>query len=39
VLKYAEGVDSKTVAARLGCAEATVGKWRGFKGWDALDHG
>jgi len=29
VLVCADGVDNKTVAARLGCAEATVGKWRG----------
>ncbi|MGH2881562.1 MAG: helix-turn-helix domain-containing protein, partial [Solirubrobacteraceae bacterium] len=29
VLACAEGVDNKTVAARLGCAAATVGKWRG----------
>ncbi len=28
VLVCADGVDNKTVAARLGCAEATVGKWR-----------
>jgi len=29
VLACADGVDSKTVAERLGCAPATVGKWRG----------
>jgi hypothetical protein len=29
VLACADGVDNKTVAARLGCAAATVGKWRG----------
>ncbi|MGH3923738.1 MAG: IS630 family transposase, partial [Pseudonocardiaceae bacterium] len=28
VLSCAEGWDNKSVAARLGCAEATVGKWR-----------
>ncbi|MFH5823114.1 IS630 family transposase [Georgenia sp. AZ-5] len=28
VLACAEGLDNKTVAARLGCAAATVGKWR-----------
>ena len=28
VLACAEGADNKTVAARLGCAPATVGKWR-----------
>ena len=28
VLACAEGLDNKTVAARLGCAQATVGKWR-----------
>jgi transposase len=28
VLACAEGVDNKTVAGRLGCAPATVGKWR-----------
>src|SRR5665648_1013861 len=28
VLACAGGVDNKTVAARLGCAAATVGKWR-----------
>jgi len=28
VLAAAEGVDNKTVALRLGCAAATVGKWR-----------
>jgi hypothetical protein len=29
VLACADGVDNKTVAAGLGCAAATVGKWRG----------
>jgi transposase len=29
VLACAKGEDNKTVAARLGCAAATVGKWRG----------
>ena len=29
VLKCAEGADNKTVAAQLGCAAVTVGKWRG----------
>src|SRR5215207_5965717 len=28
VLGCADGLDNKTVAARLGCAAATVGKWR-----------
>ena len=28
VLACADGIDNKTVAARLGCAAATVGKWR-----------
>jgi transposase len=28
VLACGEGLDNKTVAARLGCAGATVGKWR-----------
>ena len=28
VLACADGADNKTVAARLGCAQATVGKWR-----------
>jgi transposase len=28
VLSSAEGLDHKSVAAKLGCAEATVGKWR-----------
>ena len=28
VLACADGVDNKSVAARLNCAEATVGKWR-----------
>jgi transposase len=29
VLACADGVDNKSVAVRLGCAAATVGKWRG----------
>ncbi len=29
VLACADGVDNKAVAAQLGCAAATVGKWRG----------
>ena len=29
VLACADGLDSKTVAGRVGCAAATVGKWRG----------
>ena len=28
VLGCADGLDNKAVAARLGCAQATVGKWR-----------
>ena len=28
ILGCAEGLDNKAVAARLGCAQATVGKWR-----------
>jgi len=28
VLGYADGADNKTVAARVGCAAVTVGKWR-----------
>ena len=28
VLACADGADNKSVASRLGCAEATVGKWR-----------
>lgn len=28
VLACADGVDNKSVAAQLGCAQATVGKWR-----------
>jgi uncharacterized protein YerC len=28
VLACSEGHDNKTVAARLGCASATVGRWR-----------
>lgn len=37
VLACAEGVDNKTAAARLGCAEATVGKWRRRFVADRLD--
>src|SRR4051794_34375634 len=29
VLACAEGADNKAVAAQLGCAAGTVGKWRG----------
>ena len=29
VLAAAEGEPSKAIAARLGCNESTVGKWRG----------
>ena len=28
VLACADGVDNKTVAARVGCAAGTAGKWR-----------
>jgi transposase len=28
ILTCADGLDNKTIAARLGCAQATVGKWR-----------
>ncbi|MGL5248574.1 MAG: IS630 family transposase [Brooklawnia sp.] len=37
VLACAEGTDNKTVAARLGCAPATVGKWRARFVADRLD--
>ncbi len=37
VLACAEGVDNKTVAARLGCSAATVGKWRARFVADRLD--
>ena len=37
VLACAEGTDNKTVAARLGCAPATVGKWRARFVDDRLD--
>ncbi|MEN3266445.1 IS630 family transposase [Pseudonocardia sp.] len=37
VLACAEGADNKTVAARLGCAAATVGKWRSRFVADRLD--
>lgn len=37
VLACAEGVDNKTVAAQLGCAAATVGKWRSRFVEDRLD--
>src|SRR4051795_1669927 len=37
VLACAEGADNKTAAARLGCAEATVGKWRRRFVADRLD--
>lgn len=37
VLACAEGADNKTVAALLGCAAATVGKWRGRFLVDRLD--
>jgi transposase len=29
ILGCADGLDNKTVAVRLGCSQATVGKWRG----------
>jgi transposase len=29
ILGCADGLDNKTLAARLGCSQATVGKWRG----------
>jgi len=37
VLACAGGVDNKTVAARLGCAAVTVGKWRARFVEDRLD--
>ncbi len=37
VLACAEGADNKTVAGRLGCAPATVGKWRARFVVDRLD--
>ncbi len=37
VLRCAEGLDNKSVAAGLGCAEATVGKWRRRFVADRLD--
>src|SRR3954466_3491283 len=37
VLACAESADNKTAAARLGCAEATVGKWRRRFVADRLD--
>jgi transposase len=37
VLACAEGADNKTVAARLGCSAATVGKWRSRFVADRLD--
>ncbi len=37
VLACAEGADNKTVAKRLGCAPATVGKWRARFVVDRLD--
>ena len=37
VLACAEGADNKTAAARLGCSEATVGKWRRRFVADRLD--
>ncbi len=37
VLACAEGADNKTVARRLGCAPATVGKWRARFIVDRLD--
>ncbi|MGH9260492.1 MAG: IS630 family transposase [Acidimicrobiales bacterium] len=37
VLACAEGMDNKVVAARLGCAAATVGKWRARFVTDRLD--
>ena len=37
VLACAEGLDNKSVAARLGCATATVGKWRARFVADRLD--
>jgi hypothetical protein len=37
VLACAEGLDNKVVAARLGCAAVTVGRWRGRFVQDRLD--
>jgi Homeodomain-like domain len=37
VLACAEGMDNKVVAARLGCAAVTVGKWRARFVTDRLD--
>ena len=37
VLGCADGADNKTVAGQLGCATATVGKWRGRFIADRLD--
>jgi transposase len=37
VLACADGADNKAVAARLGCAAATVGKWRSRFIADRLD--
>lgn len=37
VLACADGADNKTVAARLGCTPATVGKWRARFVADRLD--
>jgi transposase len=37
VLACAQGADNKTVAAELGCAAATVGKWRQRFAEDRLD--
>jgi transposase len=37
VLACADGADNKAVAERLGCAAATVGKWRGRFVRDRLD--
>ena len=37
VLACAEGADNKTVAAQLGCAGATVGKWRSRFVADGVD--
>jgi len=37
VLACADGADNKTLAQRLGCVEATVGKWRGRFVADRLD--
>ena len=37
VLRCADGVDNRSVAARLGCSPATVGKWRSRFVSDRLD--